>query len=114
MSIIDILNSDVLLCIFDYLSDKDKIMACSVNKYFREYLNYINFNELYYYDQIKDLFQIYQYLVNDINIPKGITHLKLKIITFIHENKNDKTKIDTYYYHLKIKWIIPTKYLRLL
>ncbi|AFX93167.1 hypothetical protein CE11_01141 [Megavirus courdo11] len=41
MSNIDILNDDVILCVFSYLSKKDKIMFCSVNKYYREIIHYI-------------------------------------------------------------------------
>ncbi|AEX62130.1 hypothetical protein c7_R1268 [Megavirus courdo7] len=35
MSNIDILNDDVILSVFNYLSNKDKIMFCSVNKYYK-------------------------------------------------------------------------------
>uniref|UniRef100_A0A6G6ACM3 FNIp repeat-containing protein n=1 Tax=Borely moumouvirus TaxID=2712067 RepID=A0A6G6ACM3_9VIRU len=55
MSITDILNPDVLLCIINYLPDRNKIIFCSVNKYFRGYLNHVKFNELHDYYQIKDL-----------------------------------------------------------
>ncbi|QGR53577.1 fnip repeat-containing protein [Moumouvirus maliensis] len=85
MSIINTLNPDVILYIFDHLSDKDKIMICSTNKYFREYLEHIQFYGLYDYNKIKNLsyyarFRYIEYMVDNINISKGITHL-----TFINQ-----------------------------
>ncbi len=41
MSNIDILNDDVILSVFSFLSNKDKIMFGSVNKYYREIIHFI-------------------------------------------------------------------------
>ncbi|QGR54374.1 f-box and fnip repeat-containing protein [Moumouvirus maliensis] len=105
MSITDILNPDVLLYIFSYLSDKDKITICSTNKYFREYLNCVKFNGLYDYHQIRDLsfysrFKYIKYKANNTNIPEGITHL-----TFGNRfNQSINGCIPNSVTHLTFKW----------
>ncbi|AVG46779.1 hypothetical protein [Acanthamoeba polyphaga mimivirus] len=55
MSYIDILDNFILLDIFNYLSNKDKIMLCSVNKYFRLFIGDIYITSKYNYQEIKYL-----------------------------------------------------------
>ncbi|AGD93035.1 hypothetical protein LBA_01117 [Megavirus lba] len=57
MSNIDILNDDVILCVFNYLSSRDKIMFCSVNKYYRLLIDDIHFKSKYNDADIKYLSQ---------------------------------------------------------
>ncbi|AGD93010.1 putative F-box and FNIP repeat-containing protein [Megavirus lba] len=83
MSDFDILNHDVILYIFDYLSDKEKLNLCLVNKNLRQYINNIYFGGTYDYNKIKCLyyysrFKNITYKTNTRNIPKEITHLTFK------------------------------------
>ncbi|AQN68621.1 FNIp repeat-containing protein [Saudi moumouvirus] len=91
MSILDILNHDTILCILDYLPDKDKIILCSSNKHLREYLCNIKLNGLYNYNKIKDLpyysrFKNIKYETLNKNKPNSVTHLRLKKSFYIKKN----------------------------
>ncbi|AQN68772.1 FNIp repeat-containing protein [Saudi moumouvirus] len=75
---INILNYDVLLKIFDYLSDKDKICLCSANTDLRQFIYNIKFCGIYNYNKIKDLsyysrFKYIKYKANNKHIPNSIT-----------------------------------------
>ncbi|QGR53579.1 fnip repeat-containing protein [Moumouvirus maliensis] len=107
MSIINILNLDVVLYMVKFLSDKEKLIFCSTNKYFRELLDYIKFDDLYEYDQIKDLpfitkFKKISYKSHDVYVPKYVTYL-----TF-GDNYNERIKPCFFYFpKRKFKKILP-------
>ncbi|UFX99713.1 F-box protein [Megavirus baoshan] len=56
MSISDILNYDTVIHVFNYLSDKEKIMLCSTCTYFRELLNKVITFGFFFRQEIKITF----------------------------------------------------------
>ncbi|BCS82824.1 F-box and FNIP repeat-containing protein [Cotonvirus japonicus] len=54
-TIIDILNHDVLLLIFDFLKDYDKVSFTMVNRYMKQYIMYIIYTDLHEYERIRHL-----------------------------------------------------------
>ncbi|AEQ32616.1 hypothetical protein [Megavirus chiliensis] len=54
-TIINYLNHDVLLLIFDLLSDRDKIRFTMINQFMSQYINYIIYTDLHEYERIRFL-----------------------------------------------------------
>ncbi|AEX61128.1 putative F-box and FNIP repeat-containing protein [Megavirus courdo7] len=54
-TIINYLNHDVLLLIFDLLSDRDKIRFTMINRFMSQYINYIIYTDLHEYERIRFL-----------------------------------------------------------
>lgn len=54
-TIIDYLNHDVLLLIFDLLPDRDKIGFAMTNKYMTNYINYVIYTDLHQYERVRFL-----------------------------------------------------------
>lgn len=54
-TIIDYLNHDVLLLIFDLLPDRDKIGFAMTNKYMAQYINCLIYTDLHQYELIRFL-----------------------------------------------------------
>ncbi|AVG45964.1 F-box and FNIP repeat-containing [Acanthamoeba polyphaga mimivirus] len=80
MSLSNILNDDVIMCILEYLNDIDKMNFLSVDLRLHSFVNHIWFNGIYDYKLIRELpyldrFKHIKYETNIINIPKCITHL---------------------------------------
>ncbi|AUV58575.1 F-box and FNIP repeat-containing protein [Bandra megavirus] len=117
MSITDILNTDVIMCILDYLEGYDKMNFMMTCKEYYNLRSYVNYTNLYEYDMIKKLpivnrFKrlIYRgkipnkkkYLVENLNkpIPKNITHLIFGDIF----NRNIKNCIPNSVTHLEFGW----------
>ncbi|AUV58686.1 F-box and FNIP repeat-containing protein, partial [Bandra megavirus] len=80
MSCFDILNNDVIINIFEFLNDVDKINFSFCDIKLSNFRYCINFNDIYDYDTIKNVpyinrFKKIKYLANSNYIPNGITHL---------------------------------------
>ncbi len=54
-TIINYLNHDVLLLIFDLLSDRDKIRFTMINRFMSQYINYIIYTDLHEYERVRFL-----------------------------------------------------------
>ncbi|ANB50206.1 putative F-box and FNIP repeat-containing protein [Powai lake megavirus] len=54
-TIINYLNHDVLLLIFDLLSDRDKIRFTMINQFMSQYINYIIYTDLHEYERVRFL-----------------------------------------------------------
>nr|URM62508.1 DNA directed RNA polymerase subunit 1 [Mimivirus sp.] len=54
-TIIDYLNHDVLLLIFDLLPDRDKIGFAMTNKYMAQYINCLIYTDLHQYERVRFL-----------------------------------------------------------
>ncbi|ANB50208.1 putative DNA-directed RNA polymerase subunit 1 inactive-like protein [Powai lake megavirus] len=54
-TIIDYLNHDVFLLIFDLLPDRDKIGLAMTNKYMAQYINHIIYTDLHQYERVRFL-----------------------------------------------------------
>ncbi|AUV58578.1 F-box and FNIP repeat-containing protein, partial [Bandra megavirus] len=96
MSITDILNTDVILCILEYLKDDEKMNFMMTCREYYQLKNYINYTSLYEYNNVKNLpmnnrfkrliyrgqisnknEDIIEYIVEDLDeiIPTSVTHL---------------------------------------
>ncbi|AUV58573.1 F-box and FNIP repeat-containing protein [Bandra megavirus] len=123
MSITDILNIDIIMCILDYLQDYDKMNFMMTCKEYYAIKNYVNYINIYEYNNVKLLpfrnkFKrlIYrgkipnnnisiiknEYLVKNLNkpIPDGLTHLKFEP-SF---NQDVKNCIPNSVIHLVFGW----------
>ncbi|AVG47753.1 putative F-box and FNIP repeat-containing protein [Megavirus chiliensis] len=55
MSIIDIINTDVMMHVLDYLEDYNKMSFMMTCKEYYDFRNDVNYTNLYEYDSIKNL-----------------------------------------------------------
>nr|URM61965.1 F-box and FNIP repeat domain containing protein [Mimivirus sp.] len=91
MSIIDILNIDVIICMLDHLKDHDKMSFMMTCKEYYDLRSNINYTNLYEYDFIKKLPIINRFkrLVyrdkifdNNISINKTIQKYYVKYLSY--------------------------------
>nr|AEX62220.1 putative F-box and FNIP repeat-containing protein [Moumouvirus Monve] len=80
---LSIINDDIIMYIMNYLSDRDKIIFSSVNRFMRFFLDKLYYTEPHHYDVIKKLhylerFKRIIYRFDNKSIPSIITDLIIK------------------------------------
>ncbi|ANB50733.1 putative F-box and FNIP repeat-containing protein [Powai lake megavirus] len=89
MSITNILNTDTIICILDFLKDCDKMSFMMTCKEYYDFRNDINYTNLYEYDMIKNLSIIdrFKRLVYRGKIPNN-TSLNKSVREYVVKNLN--------------------------